>query len=131
MINLDSLLDEVVAETLQKAGELGVKTAQQTDLFQASHSFQEQIITKPTAQNSQVIWSQAPWSSYLEYGNNQQGDFIYPKVAKALSFTQNGQTVFYKKVRAHGPLPYMQQAQEEIEFHIDEIWETTKREIFK
>jgi hypothetical protein len=124
------LLDVAVSEMLQKAGELGVKEAGNTDLFKTSDNFRNKIITQPTSKTSQVVWSTAPYSSYLEYGNNSGGPFIYPTKAKALHFFVNGEEVFAKKVHSHGPLPYMSNAKEVVESQLINIWEQVKKDIF-
>jgi hypothetical protein len=119
---LFEMLDGAVRGTLQQAGELGVKTAQQTNLFHAGRNFQNQIITFPTS-SGQTVWSQAPYSQYLEYGNNQAGSRIYPKNKKALHFISGGHDVFVKWVRSHGPLPYMHNARIEVERQLPSIWQ--------
>jgi len=50
------------------------------------------------------------YAYWVEFGNNQKGPYIYPKRAKALHFWINGKEIFAKRVRAHGPLPFMRPA---------------------
>lgn len=126
-MNFSEELDRDVAELLQKTGELAVQQARGTQLFHTSDAFRDAIITKPVSNTKQVVWSQAPYSSYLEYGNNQKGPYIYPTSAKVLSFFQNGSLVFYRKVKSHGPLPYMQPALEAAENAIPQLWDQIRK----
>lgn len=64
---------------------------------------------------NRVVSANAPYAHYVEFGNNRNGPWIYPKYKKALKFELNGQTVFAKRVRSHGPLPYMTPARDRAE----------------
>ena len=126
MSTLDDVLrdlDNVVSATLAEAGKLGVETAQGTSLFKTSQNFRDMIVTYPESQTSQVVWSTASWSHYLEYGNNQLGDRIYPTTAKFLHFFVDGEEVFAKSVRSHGPLPFMAEAEDKVQQEGSRIWE--------
>lgn len=41
------------------------------------------------------------YAFYLEEGNNQRGDYIYPKRSKLLRFKINGKTIFAPRVKAY------------------------------
>jgi len=61
---------------------------------------------------SRTVLADKDYAGYVEYGNNQKGSYIYPVRAKALHFRINGQEIFAKKVRSHGPLPFMRVARD-------------------
>jgi len=61
---------------------------------------------------SRTVLADKDYAGYVEYGNNQKGPYIYPIRAKALHFFMNGKEIFAKRVRAHGPLPFMDEAKQ-------------------
>lgn len=61
-----------------------------------------------------TVLADKDYAYYVEFGNNQKGPYIYPVRAKALHFFINGQEFFCKRVRSHGPLPFMRPAYENI-----------------
>jgi hypothetical protein len=130
MDKFEEQLDQCLAELMQKLGETTQSLARSTKAFHHSTKFDDQITTQPIPQG-QVVTSEAPWSSYLEFGNNQAGPVIYPTQAKALHFIIDGQDVFVKHVKAHGPLPYMQPAAEQAEQQAAAIWETVSQKLDK
>lgn len=115
-------LEKVSHNTLRKAGELGVKAARNTKLFKHGNNFEQKIQFQPEGSYQGKVESGAEYSGYLEYGNNQGGEIIYPKVANVLHFFANGEEVFVKHVKAHGPLPFMDQAADEVEEKLPELW---------
>lgn len=62
------------------------------------------------------ISSPPNYAKWVQWGNRPggTGDRIYPRKAKFLRFVLNGQVVFRRSVRAHGPLPYMTDARDVI-----------------
>ena len=63
---------------------------------------------------ARTVMADKDYAPYVEFGNNQSGEYIYPKNGKALAFQGSGGTVFAKRVRAHGPLPFMMDAVERV-----------------
>ena len=63
-------------------------------------------------QLAKTVLADKDYAFYVEYGNNQKGPYIYPVHAKALHFYINGEEIFAKRVRSHGPLPFMEEAKE-------------------
>lgn len=122
LLQLEQQLLEVSKNTLKEAGEYGVKQAQNTTLFHHGNDFEKQIDFQAHTSTQGEIESHAEYSQYLEYGNNAGGDTIYPKAANVLHFFANGQEVFTKHVKAHGPLPFMDQAADKTEEQLPNIW---------
>jgi hypothetical protein len=129
--NILDLIEQAKDLLLKEAGEHGVKVARSSTNFKHSPAFNENITTFKQSSNQQVVWSKASYSSYLEFGNNQQGPYIYPRKAQALHFYMNGNEIFAKKVKSHGPLPYMVPSEKSIEDNAQAIWEDVKSKIFK
>lgn len=122
LITLEKQLEQVSRETLHDAGNKGVEEARNTRLFKHGNTFEQAIqFTAHTPYEGEVV-SGAEYSQYLEYGNNQHGDTIYPVVANALHFFANGEEVFTKHVSAHGPIPFMDQAADEVEKELPNLW---------
>lgn len=122
LTRLERQLEEVYKNTLSKAGELGVNEARNTKLFKHGNNFEQAIQFTPHGSHEGRVESGAEYSGYLEYGNNQNGDVITPKVANVLHFFANGEEVFVKSVKAHGPLPFMEQAADTVEEELPQIW---------
>jgi hypothetical protein len=115
LITIEKAIEAAAALTLKKMGVEGVKHARSTNLFKHGADFDSQITWQQEDEFHGKIVSGAEYSNYLEYGNNQEGDRIYPVHAKALHFWINGEEVFAKSVKAHGPLPFLEQAKDYID----------------
>lgn len=122
LAKLERELEHVSKATLQQAGELGVEEARGTDLFKHGNKFEQAITFQPIGGMQGRVESGAEYSGYLEYGNDQAGNIIYPKAGNVLHFTANGEDVFAKHVKAHGPLPFMDQAADEVEKQLPNLW---------
>lgn len=119
---LEHQLEAVSKATLSEAGQKGVQHARETKLFKHGNSFDAAIqFTPHTSFEGQVV-SEKEYSHYLEDGNQDSGPIIYPRVANALHFFANGEEVFTKHVKAHGPLPFMDQADDEVENQLPHLW---------
>jgi hypothetical protein len=122
-MSFEHQLDQAVWQLLHAVGDFAKEKARNTNLFHTSPSFRDKIISHQLNQNTQIVVSQAPWSSYLEDGNPFQGFLIRPKNKKALRFIINGQEIFSNKATAHGPLPFMQEAAEATDQAIARLWD--------
>lgn len=120
--NLEHQVQKVVKGTLDAAGEYGVEQARTTKLFKHGNAFEQAIQFTPHTSTEGQVESTADYSQYLEYGNDQNGSVIYPKAANVLHFFANGEEVFVKHVKAHGPLPFMDEAADKVEEHLPDIW---------
>ncbi len=113
---------ELLGERLQASISQAVETLGQrgAELARASPLFKGNALRKAT-QFHRVDWFQGfvladkPYAFYVEEGNNQLGPRIYPRFAKALHFFIDGQEFFRKSVKAHGPLPFMGNARDQLE----------------
>lgn len=115
-------LSSTTESTVRDLADIGIKAAQETNLFKTSSTFKEHVIFVPLDETSGFITFDADYGHWLEEGNNQKGSYIYPVNGKALKFQVNGQTIFAKKVKTHGPLPFMSNAREKVEQSIEEIF---------
>lgn len=109
-------------QTLLDAGKLGEKAARETKLFKNNGPLRDATNFHITSKTSGFVLADKSYAQFLEFGNNQGGPYIYPRKAKALHFFINGEEVFVKKVRSHGPLPFMDNAGKIVEAAIEEIW---------
>lgn len=124
-------IEDVGEATLHKAGKRGVELAQETNLFRTSQSFKDAITFTPVSSTNGFVLADKPYAPFLEYGNNEHGAFIYPVHGKALHFFINGTEVFAKKVKSHGPLPFMEQAANQLEQELPGIFEEEFDKIIK
>jgi hypothetical protein len=127
--NLESAMQDVVKEvekaaekTLQDAGEFARQEAINTDLFKVSSSFKAHTQFHTLDKLNGFVLADMPHAQYLEFGNNEKGPFIRPVNAKALHFVVGGRDVFTKKVRSHGPLPFMANAGDKLDSEIENIF---------
>ena len=58
-------------------------------------------------QLARTVIADKDYASYVEFGNNQKGPYIYPVNAKCLHFKINGKDIFAKRVKAHSEIPFM------------------------
>lgn len=117
MVNLNNSLDfinELNSYVLEGIAEAVIDEARDTSLFHHSQSFDDANITYQTSSTTQVVENTKSFSGYLEYGNPSEGFIITPVNAKALRFVINGKVIFTKSVRAHGPLPFLEQSKDKV-----------------
>lgn len=107
--NLPSAIDSA----LDKIGAEGQKHAASSTLYKGSN-LRKNIKVVEDGQLAKSLVADTGYAYYVEFGNNQQGDRIYPKKAKALRFVVDGEVIFRKWVKAHGPIPFMTQAREQM-----------------
>ncbi len=109
-------LDKALSQFLQNIGEHIQEEAKDTNLFHHGANFESQITTTQIAPDEQEVTSGAKWSSYLEFGNPSEGFIITPKNGPYLVFYsyRDHHWVKTKQVRAHGPLPFMEQSAEKV-----------------
>ena len=115
-------IESAAEKTLQDAGEFAREAAISTDLFKVSSSFKAHTQFHTLDKLNGFVLTDRPWAEYLEFGNNQKGPFIRPVNAKALHFVVGGRDVFTKKVRTHGPLPFMANAGDKLDSEIENIF---------
>jgi len=126
---LEKLLEQLPAQieatahqTLLDAGKLGEEAARNTKLFKNHGALRAATNFHTTGQLSGFVLADKPYAGYLEDGNPYKGFKIVPKQAKVLHFKIDGKDIFVKSSTAHGPLPFMQQAQDKVEGEIENIF---------
>lgn len=115
-------IESAAEQTLQDAGKFAREEALATDLFKVSESFKDHTQFTTLDKFNGFVRADRPWAQYLEFGNNQKGPFITPVNAKVLHFQIGGRDIFTKKVRTHGPLPFMENAGKKLEDNIEGIF---------
>src|ERR1019366_6976502 len=113
--SFDDNLEDAIANSLERLGKLGVEEARNTQRFQSGQTFKDQIIFQKLDKTSGLVVSGAKHSFWLEEGNNQKGDKIYPVHSKVLVFFWHGELQFRKWVRSHGAYNFMRNASEVVE----------------
>lgn len=111
--NIINDLPNAVEASLDEIGRVGEAHAKATTLYKGNN-LRNNTKFVSEGEFTKAVVADTPYAGYVEFGNNQQGDKIYPKHAKALRFEVEGQVIFRKWVRAHGPLPFMSQARDEM-----------------
>ncbi len=119
---LSNLIVNAAHQTLLDAGKLGEDTARNTTLFKNNGALRDATNFHPVSQFSGFVLADKSYAQYLEYGNPYAGFIIEPKVAKVLHFWIDGKEIFAKKVKAHGPLKFMEAAEKKVEEQIEHIW---------
>jgi hypothetical protein len=120
----------VAAEnTIVKASELAIKEARATKLFKHGAKFDEQIQYHSINSTSGEVVSGAPYSGWLEFGNDPGGGYIYPKTANKLRFFANGNIVFANRVRAHKPFPFFNNAAKVVSRSLTDIFNSEFRKL--
>jgi hypothetical protein len=101
-----------ISAALDEIAEVAKNHAKSTTLFKgaANSGIRAAIKVLNAGQLARTVLADKDYAGYIEYGNNQKGPYIYPVKAKALHFFANGSEIFAKKVRSHGPLPFMEDA---------------------
>jgi hypothetical protein len=115
-------IEEAAEKTLQDAGKFARDAALSTDLFHVGGNFRDKTQFHTLDRFNGFLLTDNDYAQFLEYGNNQK-PFITPTNKKCLHFVVGGKDIFTKKVRTHGPLPYMSEAGDQLEEVIDKMFE--------
>jgi hypothetical protein len=110
-------------QTLWVAGQRGIQLASQQTSFHASDSFNQAIQFTPTSQTEGFVMAHKSYAQFLEYGNQEQGEFIEPVNKKALANVRTGFGP-YKKVRSHPGYFFMEKAAAQLETELPALFET-------
>lgn len=107
-----SQLDSTLASTMDSLSEIVQTNAKSSKKFKDfTGKLRSGINFKRLNPTTWRVSTDQGYSNYVEFGNNKGGPYIYPKKAKALRFiTREGKVVFAKRVRSHGPLPFLKPA---------------------
>lgn len=103
-------LTPTVSAALDTLAEIGSSNAKSSTLFKnRTGRLRKSITFTRNGEFIRKVAAPTSYAGYVEYGNRPggTGQRIYPTRAKALRFVMNGQIVFRKWVRSHGPLPFM------------------------
>ena len=121
--NIKASVKDAAIKSTERAGKRGVQLASKTDLFKMG-KLKNAIVFEPLPvfATGRVI-AKRFYAYYLEEGNNQRGPYIYPIHAKVLHFVIAGEDIFAKRVRSHGPLPFMKPARDKLETELPGIIE--------
>lgn len=115
-------LPGAIQKSLDELATIAVSNAKSSTLFRnRSGNLRNKINFTRDGEFSRIVLADTPYACFVEFGNNQNGPIIRPKNKKALRFTIDGQVLFRKFVRAHGPLPFMDNARKQVESMADMI----------
>ena len=112
-------IEEAAKNTLKDIADIAITSAQQTTLF--NNRLKESTHFVSSGAFSGEVVDDRSYAFYLEEGNNQQGPYIYPTRAKCLHFKINGQDIFAKRVRSHGPLPFVGNGRDQAASMVEQI----------
>lgn len=116
-------IEEAAEHTLEEAGQFARREAISTDLFRVSDSFKQATQFTKLDRFNGFVQTHLDYAQYLEYGNDSEGPYIYPKNKKVLHFVVGGRDVFTKYVRSHHAYPYMANAGDKLNEVIDKVFE--------
>ena len=109
--SIEASLPSSVSSMLDEIGKIGETHAKATTLYKGN-GLRKATKFVSEGELTKYLIADTGYAGYVEFGNNQQGDKIYPKKGKVLRFVIDGEVIFRKWVRAHGPLPFMRQARD-------------------
>lgn len=122
LAELPAQIEATAHQTLLDAGKLGEEAARNTKLFK-NRALKAATNFHATGRLSGFVLADKPYAGYLEDGNPYKGFKITPKQpGGVLHFKIDGKDIFVKSSTAHGPLPFMQQAQDKVEGEIENIF---------
>ncbi len=109
-------LEKAVDVSLNNVSQKIVDEAKLTTAFKGNSStgLRQAIKFIDNGSLAKTVIADKWYAYYVEFGNNQKGPYIYPVRAKALRFYYNGQIMFRKWVRSHGPLPFLYPAYQKV-----------------
>jgi hypothetical protein len=108
-----SELPSVIERSLTTLAEIGATNAKSSRIFKnRTGNLRKNIKFTVDGEYARSVIADTGYAFYVEFGNNQKGDKIYPKRAKALRFVIDGEVIFRKWVKSHGPLPFLGPARE-------------------
>lgn len=122
---LNTYLPEIAINIIEELAQIGQKAASTSTLFKehSESGLKHNIKIIKSGKFVREVLADKWYAYFVEYGNNQKGQFIRPVRAKALRFISNGQLIFSKKVKAHGPIPFMHNAKDIVEKMIVSVGE--------
>lgn len=112
-------LQETAEKTVNQLGEKAVEVAQNTTAFK--NTLKESTHFTPNGLSGEVTDDRF-YAYWLEYGNDPGGGRIYPVHAKALHFFINGEEIFAKSVKAHGPYHFVENGRNIAESMLEDIF---------
>lgn len=106
-------INVAIEDSLDEVAESIKTKAVNSTLFKGTGQLRRSIKVINEGPHRRSVIADTPYAGFVEFGNNQNGDFIYPKNGKVLTFQSGGGRVFATKIRAHGPIPFMTKAAEQ------------------
>lgn len=104
-----STLPSAVDKAMDQVAALGTANAKGTTRFRAGGKLRKETKFVNDGFLAKSVIADTGYAFYVEFGNNQKGSIIRAK-GKALRFVIDGKVIFRKSVKAHGPLPFMNDA---------------------
>ena len=131
--NLHKEIGNAVSRGLDRIAKIAQRKAKSSKLFEGNSpgGLRQNIRIIKNGSFIRTVLADKWYADYVESGNNHgpNGNWIYPKRAKYLHFFWKGKEFFCKRVRAHGPLPFMRKAKESTEYSIISIMEQELKKV--
>lgn len=125
-------LPETIQKSLDTLSEITKTNAKSSTLFKnRTGKLRSSIEITKAGLFKNIIGTKVSYAKYLEFGNHQNGPWIYPKRAKALRFVIDGKVIFAKRVRSHGPLPFLGKAVQLAESFIPDLFHSDIQTLIK
>jgi hypothetical protein len=124
---LRKALVPAVQEALDTLAEIGASNARSTKLYKnRSGKLRQNTKFRPAGTFIRDVIADTSYAGYVNFGNRPGGTgaYIYPKRKKALRFVIDGKVIFARRVRSHGPLPFMDQARDLMVKFIPDLFES-------
>ena len=132
-LKLSDKVGKAVERGLDRIAKIAQKHAKATKLFKGNSpgGLRQSIRVIKNGSYIRTVLADKWYADYVENGNHRgpNGWWIYPKKAKFLHFWWKGKEFFCKRVRAHGPLPFMKKAKESVEYSIISIMEQELKKV--
>jgi HK97 gp10 family phage protein len=116
-----ALMSAVDKATNDVAKEIQRRAATSTLFKGTSSGLRDSIKIINSGFMSRTVLADKDYAWYVEFGNNHHGQYIQAH-GKSLKFISNGTVVFAKRVKAHGPMPFMANAAQETEPLVEAIF---------
>lgn len=106
-------LPVTVERSLNTIAEVGVSNAKSSTLFKdRTGALRRRIQFLNDGALARTVIADTNYAGYVNFGNGPPGTKIFAKRKKVLRFEIDGVMIFRKWVRAHKPLPFMNNARD-------------------
>jgi len=119
--NLPKLFDEIADEIAQQFQQRVIANTHRLFKHNGANGIASSINIIDNGSFSRTVIADKNYAYYVEYGNQQKGEYIYPVNKLALRFYVNGQVVFAKKAKTYPGTHFFGSALQEFKPTINQI----------